>query len=42
VFFLFERHQQARLKGLLPAGARDSFQVIDERNNKFSLARAEI
>jgi 4-amino-4-deoxy-L-arabinose transferase-like glycosyltransferase len=42
VFFLFERHQQARLKGLLPIGARDSFQVIDERNNKFSLARAEI
>ena len=40
--FPVRAHQQARIKGLLPAEARGSFRVVDEQNNKFSLARAEI
>ncbi|HMF44509.1 MAG TPA: glycosyltransferase family 39 protein [Polyangia bacterium] len=41
-FFLYERFQQARLQGLLPPEARGSFHVIDEQNNKFSLAQADL
>ena len=41
-FFLYERFQQARLQGLLPSEARGSFRVIDEQNNKFSLAQADL
>jgi hypothetical protein len=41
-FFLYERFQQARIQGLLPAEARGSFQVVDEQNNKFSLAQADL
>jgi 4-amino-4-deoxy-L-arabinose transferase-like glycosyltransferase len=42
VFFLMERSQQLRIQGLLPPGTRDSFRVIDEQNNKFALAVAEL
>ncbi len=41
-FFLYERHQQARLQGLLPQDARGSFRVIHDQNNKFSLAQADL
>jgi 4-amino-4-deoxy-L-arabinose transferase-like glycosyltransferase len=41
-FFLYERFQQARLQGLLPAEARGSFHVVDEQNNKFSLAQVDL
>jgi hypothetical protein len=36
------RGQQAGLQGHLPAEARGTFQVLDERNNKFSLAVAQL
>jgi len=42
VFFLYERHQQGRVRDDLPAETRASFQVVDERNNKFSLAQADL
>ena len=41
-FFLYERYQQARLQGLLPPEARASFRVVDDQNNKFSLAQADL
>jgi 4-amino-4-deoxy-L-arabinose transferase-like glycosyltransferase len=41
-FFLFERGQQGHLRQLLPPEAQASFQVIDEVNNKFSVAQAEL
>ncbi|MFI5077728.1 MAG: ArnT family glycosyltransferase, partial [Vicinamibacteria bacterium] len=41
-FFLFERFQQARLQGILPAEARPSFRIVHEQNNKFSLAQADL
>ena len=41
-FFLYERFQQAKVQGLLPAEARGSFHVVDEQNNKFSLAEADL
>jgi len=41
-FFLYERFQQARLQGLLPPEARPSFRVVDDQNNKFSLAQADL
>ena len=34
--------RRARIKNLLPAEARGSFSVVDEQNNKFSLARADL
>jgi 4-amino-4-deoxy-L-arabinose transferase-like glycosyltransferase len=42
VFFIFERGRQAHLQSLLPAETRASFNVLDEHNNKFSLAQADI
>jgi 4-amino-4-deoxy-L-arabinose transferase-like glycosyltransferase len=42
LFFLYERGQQGHLKGLLPQDAQRTFRVIDERNNKFSLAEAQL
>jgi 4-amino-4-deoxy-L-arabinose transferase-like glycosyltransferase len=42
VFFIFERGRQGHLQGLLPADARQSFRVLDEHNNKFSLAQADL
>ena len=41
-FFLFERFQQPRLQGLLPVEARASFHVVDDKNNKFTLAQADL
>jgi hypothetical protein len=41
-FFLYERHQQQRVQALLPPESKPSFRVIDEQNNKFSLAVAEL
>jgi hypothetical protein len=41
-FFLFERFQQGRLAGLLPPEARPSFHVVDDKNNKFTLAAADL
>ena len=40
-FFLYERFQQSRLQGMLPAEARGTFHVIHDQNNKFSLAEAD-
>jgi hypothetical protein len=42
VFVLFERGRQEKVKRLLPPESRDSFQVLYEKNNKFSLAQADI
>ena len=41
-FFLYERFQQSRLQGMLPAEARGTFHVIHDQNNKFSLAQADL
>ena len=41
-FFLYERHQQSRLQGMLPPESRSSFRVVDDQNNKFSLAQADL
>ena len=41
-FFLFERGQQGHLESLLPAEARSTFQVVDNHNNKFSLAQVDL
>jgi hypothetical protein len=42
VFFMYERGRQARLQSLLPDTSRGSFRVLDEHNNKFSLAQADL
>jgi 4-amino-4-deoxy-L-arabinose transferase-like glycosyltransferase len=42
VFFIFERGRQAHLQSLLPLESRPSFLVLDEHNNKFSLAQADL
>jgi hypothetical protein len=42
VFVLFERGRQEKVKRLLPPESRDSFQVLYDKNNKFSLAQADI
>jgi hypothetical protein len=42
IFFIFERGRQGHLQNMLPADARPSFQVLEERNNKFSLAVAQL
>ncbi|HEY0705955.1 MAG TPA: glycosyltransferase family 39 protein [Polyangia bacterium] len=42
VYFMFERGRQARLQSLLPPEARGSFTVIYDKNNKFSVAYAEL
>jgi 4-amino-4-deoxy-L-arabinose transferase-like glycosyltransferase len=41
-FFLYERGQQSHLQSLLPPESRASFEVLDSRNNKFSLAKADL
>jgi len=41
-FFLFERHQRGRLTEDLPPEVRGSFQVVDDHNNKFTLAQADL
>jgi hypothetical protein len=39
---MYERGREARLRSLLPDTARSSWKVLDERNNKFSLAQADL
>jgi 4-amino-4-deoxy-L-arabinose transferase-like glycosyltransferase len=41
-FFIFEHYQQAKVTEDLPPEARTSFKVIDDSNNKFSLAQADL
>ncbi len=41
-FFLFEHGQQGHLQQLLPIEAQKTFRVLDERNNKFSVAQADL
>ncbi len=41
-FFIFERHQQNRVESDLPPEARPSFKIVDDSNNKFSLAEADL
>lgn len=41
-FFIVERTRVSQLQGLLPAEARTTFKLVDERNNKFLLAEADI
>lgn len=40
--FVYERGRQSRLQSLLPVDARATFKPIDETNNKFSLAVADL
>ncbi|MES1206784.1 MAG: hypothetical protein ABUS79_12680, partial [Pseudomonadota bacterium] len=42
LFFLMEKGQRGRVEGLLPAETRASFRVIDDGNNKFILAQADL
>ena len=42
IFILFERGRQSHLQQLLPPETRPTFKVLYEKNNKFSLAEAEI
>ncbi len=41
-FFIFERYQQARVTEDLPPETRASFKIVDDSNNKFSLAQADL
>jgi 4-amino-4-deoxy-L-arabinose transferase-like glycosyltransferase len=41
-FFIFEHYQQGRVTDDLPPEARASFKIIDDSNNKFSLAQADL
>ena len=41
-FFIFERYQQGRITQDLPPEARASFQIVDDSNNKFSLAQVDL
>jgi 4-amino-4-deoxy-L-arabinose transferase-like glycosyltransferase len=41
-FFLYERGQQGHLQQLLPVGTQQTFKVLDESNNKFSVAQADL
>jgi 4-amino-4-deoxy-L-arabinose transferase-like glycosyltransferase len=41
-FFLFEHGQRARLQQLLPLEAQPTFKILDETNNKFSVAQADL
>ena len=42
IFFLLEKGQRTHVQGLLPADARGSYQIVDEGNNKFILAQADL
>jgi 4-amino-4-deoxy-L-arabinose transferase-like glycosyltransferase len=42
MFFVVEKTRWATLQGLLPAHARASLRVVDDRNNKFYLAVADL
>ena len=41
-FFLFERYQKGHIQDQLPPEARGSFRVVDELNDKISLAQADL
>jgi 4-amino-4-deoxy-L-arabinose transferase-like glycosyltransferase len=41
-FFLFERGQQGHLQQMLPIESQKTFKVLDETNNKFSVAQADL
>jgi 4-amino-4-deoxy-L-arabinose transferase-like glycosyltransferase len=41
-FFLFERGQLTRLRQMLPIESQPSFKVLDETNNKFSVAQVDL
>jgi 4-amino-4-deoxy-L-arabinose transferase-like glycosyltransferase len=41
-FFLFEHGQRGHIQQLLPVEAQSSFRVLDDRNNKFSIAQADL
>jgi hypothetical protein len=41
-FFLFEHGQRGHILQLLPIEAQSSFKVLDETNNKFSVAQADL
>jgi 4-amino-4-deoxy-L-arabinose transferase-like glycosyltransferase len=42
IFILFERGRRNHVRDILPERTRSSFQVLYEKNNKFSLAQADI
>jgi hypothetical protein len=42
VFFVVERTRFDSLRGLLPEPARPSLRIVDDRNNKFYLAGAQL
>jgi hypothetical protein len=42
VFFVVERTRLESLRGLLPEATRSSLKVVDDRNNKFYLAAAQM
>jgi 4-amino-4-deoxy-L-arabinose transferase-like glycosyltransferase len=42
VFIIYERGRQGHVQQLLPEATRSTFKVLYEKNNKFSLAQAEI
>jgi hypothetical protein len=42
VFIIYERGRQGHLQQLLPPESRSSFKVLYQKNNKFSLAEAQI
>jgi 4-amino-4-deoxy-L-arabinose transferase-like glycosyltransferase len=42
VFFVVERTRLESLRGLLPEATRPSLKVVDDRNNKFYLAAAQM
>jgi hypothetical protein len=42
VFIIYERGRQSHVQQLLPEEKRTSFKVLYEKNNKFSLAEAQI
>jgi hypothetical protein len=42
IFFVVERTRFDSLRGLLPEPARPSLRIVDDRNNKFYLAAAQL
>jgi 4-amino-4-deoxy-L-arabinose transferase-like glycosyltransferase len=42
VFIIYERGRQSHVQQLLPEATRSTFKVLYEKNNKFSLAQADI
>jgi hypothetical protein len=42
VFIIFERGRQSHVQSLFPGEARNSFRVLYDKNNKFSLAVAQL